>query len=576
MPKEKLPKLTESQINSLASGQSFERGKSYYRNGAITEPVRQGMELRGECEGSEDEPYEVIATLNKDGVAAYSCTCPYDHGGICKHLVALLLTYIHAPNSFTTLDKLQSGLNQYSKEELIQLIGDLVKREPKLKSVVQLSQAAPRAGKPMNVAAYRAQAKRAMASESLRTVLGELKALRDTARRMAKAGDYINAGAISHVALDEAIEGYDYLMQEIDYNGDICTVMDDLAEDLSECLKAGQANAATRWAWLETMLGTVFKDIELGGIDIAPSAGEAVLEQANEEEWAKIEALLRPKIKGASDWERASLVGFLTEGLGKREQTKQADELIRDLGTPEQQTYLLIDEGNFGEALRRIKQIIPGKPGLVTQFADSLLQAGAQQEALKLVQQHGSEHHWNQSWLVKYYEQYGTPEEIVDARFQSYLSSPTIDAFKALSAASQSLGNWNPIRAKILQELEAKKHTHALMEIALFEKDTNRALELLPNLRQGWYGINYDEQVARLCEKDQPKKALELYQKMIEAQIGMRSRGNYQQAVEYLKRVQQVYESLQAKADWQKYVQSLRAKYPTLRALKEEMDKVGI
>ena len=43
-----------------------------------------------------------------------------------------------------------------------------------------------------------------------------------------------------------------------------------------------------------------------------------------------------------------------------------------------------------------------------------------------------------------------------------------------------------------------------------------------------------------------------------------------------LKRAQQVYESLQAKADWQKYVRSLREKYPTLRALKEEMDKAGI
>jgi uncharacterized Zn finger protein len=57
MPTEKLPKLTEAQIRALASAQSFERGKGYYHEGPIVEPLRQGLELRAECEGSEDEPY---------------------------------------------------------------------------------------------------------------------------------------------------------------------------------------------------------------------------------------------------------------------------------------------------------------------------------------------------------------------------------------------------------------------------------------------------------------------------------------------------------------------------------------
>ena len=35
MPKIKLPKLTEAQVKSLASSQSFQRGQSYYRNGSI-------------------------------------------------------------------------------------------------------------------------------------------------------------------------------------------------------------------------------------------------------------------------------------------------------------------------------------------------------------------------------------------------------------------------------------------------------------------------------------------------------------------------------------------------------------
>jgi len=40
---------------------------------------------------------------------------------------------------------------------------------------------------------------------------------------------------------------------------------------------------------LEALLEVVLTTIELGGIDLAPSAYEAVLAQANHEEWAWIE-----------------------------------------------------------------------------------------------------------------------------------------------------------------------------------------------------------------------------------------------------------------------------------------------
>lgn len=67
-------------MRKLASAQSFERGQSYYSNEAILEPVRQGMTLRAQCEGSAYEPYDVSATLDQHGVATMACTCPYDWG----------------------------------------------------------------------------------------------------------------------------------------------------------------------------------------------------------------------------------------------------------------------------------------------------------------------------------------------------------------------------------------------------------------------------------------------------------------------------------------------------------------
>ena len=69
MTEENVPRLTEAQVRKLGNRQSFERGKSYYRDGAILEPVRQGLELRAQYEGSEYEPYEVSASLESHGIA---------------------------------------------------------------------------------------------------------------------------------------------------------------------------------------------------------------------------------------------------------------------------------------------------------------------------------------------------------------------------------------------------------------------------------------------------------------------------------------------------------------------------
>src|SRR5215510_12804257 len=96
-----LPKLTESSIRSHASLQSLQRGKAYYHDGAISDTVLQGSTLLGRCEGSQEPYYQVRVDLNAEGIAAAHCTCAYDFGGYCKHIVALLLAYIYQPEQFT-------------------------------------------------------------------------------------------------------------------------------------------------------------------------------------------------------------------------------------------------------------------------------------------------------------------------------------------------------------------------------------------------------------------------------------------------------------------------------------------
>lgn len=579
MAKESLPKLTEAQVRKLATAQSFERGQRYFKDGAIIEPVLQGDELRAECAGSEYEPYELSVTFDKKGVAEMDCTCPYDQGGVCKHLVALLLTWTRKPEAVRRLDSLDKMLAERSKEELIAIVKQMVKRDATLLHVIELATAGPRPGKPMNVTAYRNQARRAMQSESPQMIERELKSLREVAARLAKGGDWLNAGAIYHVALDEAVGGYDDLVHSMDYDGDISVAIDELVEGLKKCLEKSQADAKTRLAWIETMLEAYLTDIEIGGIDLAPSAAEAVLQLANDDEWAWVEGRLRDEIGsgGGRHFKHECLVGFLTSGLESRERAEEADQLIRELGTPEQQAYLLIGEGEIAEAMKMVKKIVVGKPGLVRQFADALLAAGAKQEALALVMEQGGDHWNNRDWLAKYYRQHGTPREAVEAQMKVFLASPNTETFKALREVGKKARDWDAIRADALGRLEREEKIGPLIEIALHEGDVARALALLPRVKTaGWYSNDHKLEVARAAEKEDPQAAIALYQELAERAIGNRSRGAYQQAVDYLNRAKKLAGRLDGEAEWQSYLQSLRARYPTLRALQEELSKARL
>ena len=576
MAKEKLPALTEAQVRKLASAQSFERGRNYYNQDQIIEPERQGKALRALCAGSEDEPYEVSATLGKGGVAEASCTCPYDRDGCCKHIVALLLTYIHEPESFVVHQPVKTTLADRSKEELLEIINEMVRQEPRLRSRLAVAAAGPQPGRAMNVAAYRTQARRVMSSESPRAIERELKSLRDAAARLAKAGDWLNAGAIYHVALDEAVKGYDEMVQEMDYDGDICVILDELAEGLSRCLQQSQADKQTRRAWLTTMLEAELKDTRLGGIDLAPSAGEAVLKQATAEEWEWIAERLRSQSAKSRDWERESLVSFLEAGYAKRGQKAVADKLIRDLGTPEQQTHLLIREGRIAEALKEVRKIIVSKPGLVTEFADALLEAKARKEALELILEKGDDHWSTRDWLAKYYRTHGTPQEAIAAQQQVFLASPRVETFKDLQKVCQKTGAWPEMRAGALAELERKGRFATLIELALYEKNVPRALELLPHLGRNTETGRHQEEVARAAEKEYPQAALAIYQQLAEQAIEGRTRPWYARAATYLKQARKLAERLGAQTEWAAYLQQLRNKYAKLTALHEELRKAKL
>ncbi len=132
-----LPELTEAMVRRVATEESFERGYEYYDEGAVLSLIMREGVLHASVEGSNPQPYTVRCIFDERGVTSATCTCPYDWGGWCKHIVATLLAVIHEPETIEERPPLATLLNGLDREQLQGLLLKLVEREPSLQETVE-------------------------------------------------------------------------------------------------------------------------------------------------------------------------------------------------------------------------------------------------------------------------------------------------------------------------------------------------------------------------------------------------------------------------------------------------------
>ncbi len=307
------PTLTESDIRRLAASESFARGEGYYASGAVSELQKRGNTLAARVAGSQYEPYRVTITVGPSGIEAAECTCPYDWGGVCKHVVATLLAWVREPDSTESLPSLDEQLAGHSREDLIAIVKAMIAQQPDLARLLDLP-LRPDSPIPLDLAAFRKQLRYALSREDAEWVGRELGRLREMADDYLEAGKARVAGALYHLILQETLARFEDWWLEWDEDGDISRVLGDCAQGLDLCL-AQTSDPETRRPWLEALLDAHLEDVRLGGMDFAWPAGDVVLRRATDTEWAWIEDRLRQEIQRVQDWGRGSLVSFLTARL---------------------------------------------------------------------------------------------------------------------------------------------------------------------------------------------------------------------------------------------------------------------
>lgn len=119
--------ITEDEIRYAFGTKTFTRGQDYFEQGYVEHAVKMGDSLHGTVLGSAPNPYKVAVEIAQDEIYS-ECSCPV--GRMCKHGAALLLQWLNDSASFTDVDDFLFSLQKKSKEEIIELMGSLLERDP--------------------------------------------------------------------------------------------------------------------------------------------------------------------------------------------------------------------------------------------------------------------------------------------------------------------------------------------------------------------------------------------------------------------------------------------------------------
>lgn len=578
---EELPNLTESDITRYCTEQSFERGEDYYYRGAISRPIRQGWTLRAECEGSQYEPYRIIVELDEEGIVDASCSCPYDWGGYCKHVVALLLTWVRDPEEFTVIPETDDLLAGKSREELVEIIKAMLKREPDLLTLLEMPSAAsaPRQT-PVDPEVYRCQVAYAFGRAEdwydVFTVARELESIKDIGAGFAQQGDYLNASIVYLALARESLDRYGELHDE----GDVSGVISECIEALGQCISQAGLDAEERRLWMDDIFELYMWDVNFGGIGFREVVGPALLGLCKtEDDAAHLESLIRNVMPAAGDdwssnWKREALVGFLLELYESQSRDQDFIDLAGEEGFDLAMAHKLFELGRVEEALKVAHEQL-SRTHEILDFAQTLHAAGMADDALSLAEE-GLKRDFDVTlagWLADRHEERGNLDPALNLHLQCFEARAGMEIYEKVRALAEQLGCWGDLRGRLIATLEQHGNYHILADVYLLEGEIDQAVALAKGGKLYEEGV---EKVARASEEVRPREAIVLYKGLAQHQISRTNREAYRVAASYLQRVRHLSSELGEEKAWQDYIADLRAQYPRHRALQDELNRAGL
>jgi len=581
-----LPPLTEADIRRWTGDESFRHGQRYFGQDAILNPCRVGMTLKAHCQGSRSQPYRVQITLGLKGMASGSCSCPVGGSGHCKHVAALLLTWLNDADTFVDVEDMATTLDRRSKPELIDLIGKMVERYPDLEMLVELPVPGEVTSKPVDAESIRRQIHRVFSSAGYEwgvasEVALDLGNVVDVGDGYVEREDWRNAAIVYETIIREALDQYQIMQDE---EGDLNEVVNRCVGGLGQCLSATE-DPAQRETILQALFDTYVWDVNFGGIDMGYEAPSVILEQSTPEERRLVAGWVRSAMPTSDSWSHDYHRQILGRFLLELEKDELDDEAFLRIC---RETGRWLDLVDRLLALKRVDEAADvarsaGDYDLL-RLADVFVAHEQADLATELMRTRArtSQDTRLPEWLKQRAMERGDSKEALAWAQQLFWQRPSLEGYEQVKALSQSLGTWENLYVEILSRLSKQKQHTLLTEIYLKEGQVDRALESVKRVMSGasgmWgmYQTPLSIQVAQAAEPSHPQESIRIYVDAAGQLIQARGRDNYTTAAKYLSRVRKLYRRLGEDKTWQALIADIRQQNSSLRALKEELSKAGL
>ncbi|MGA9141070.1 MAG: SWIM zinc finger family protein [Methanocella sp.] len=202
-----LRKLTEPEVARLFDPRIYARGKEYFEDGRVQRPIVYHDSLMADIKGTQPEDYHVSIDVRDHNYVA-SCTCPYAFG-YCKHIAAVMYAWVKRPSLFRDLGKSEDMLKRLGKEEIVEIVIDMIRYDPDVLYVINL-----RLTPAPELTAFVGREIAAIFSEeyvdylNVRVIVKKLEIFREYAMDLSRARDLSTAITVLSPVIDAVIANY--------------------------------------------------------------------------------------------------------------------------------------------------------------------------------------------------------------------------------------------------------------------------------------------------------------------------------------------------------------------------------
>jgi hypothetical protein len=563
--------ISISQFLQTAGPAILDRGRDYFKNGHVIsfEEIQPG-EYEAVVEGTED--YLVNLTVINGSLEDCSCTCPYDFGSVCKHIVAAVMYLQKEEPGFqepikekksvkrpkakkkTISEQVDEMLGSISHDDLKEFVKKQCISDPAFRRsfisgfLYKTSEESPEMYREQVKGILRsAKGKDNFISWSRVGMVGKaVNTMLEIANRHVSDGNFMSAIGICFPVAEEMVKALDYAD---DSDGDIGENTN-LAFDILAQVSESDLSEEVRLHLFEQVLKDYKKEI-FSGWDWQINLLEIAVQLAKTEiEAKKVMSLL--STHSHYEYESEQMTKLEYELIRKMSGEAEAEKFIeQNLDNPDLRRNALekairTDDFEKAETLARdgISQDSEDKPGLAKEWYDWLLRIAMKKD--------------DRGKIIEY------------ARYLFVDGFRHDQDYYAILKKHTDKSEWHNFVEGIISEIRKKSHwseIDVIAKIYIEEQWWERLLELVSGTKHLPYIQHYEKYLSDLY----PAELAELYEKgIVDYLKRMTGRNHYQEACRYMRRIIK----LGARKRVNELILFLRREYPQRRALLDELNKI--